>query len=262
MAVTESKKAQSIQAQMTTQAGSPPVESPPVQTTHGTVQFWDVNTDAAIQACSDVAALSKALTGGGSSGGGSSVEAVGAAGAAAIAGGVSAAAGVASALFAGGNFGLGISNAVDAGTSTGSMQLTIANYSSSPLVMYNCNPSNIDIADMPNPIASGSSDTLVLTSSSAIGTSSAFTVFFMVGTGASSIPFQLQYSYTDQGNPGRWILSGAADGSPEHTYPTKLQMYGLSFTGNAKYPSFSVYTSNTETGSGALSIAVYSMAPG
>jgi hypothetical protein len=217
-------------------------------TEHGCVQFWCSLTAPAQQAGLDVAALNATLGDGvGSRPGG--IATISAAG-------VSAAAGVASEQCAGGSFGLGAANAV---STSGSLELTIVNYSSNPVVLYDCNPTKIDIVDMPNPLASGSSDILAFSGSS---TSSAFTVFFAVGSGQASIPFQLGYTYKAQcGNPGRWTLQAGADGSPECSYPPYLQMFGLSFSGDSGYPSFSVYTSIIETFSGALSIAIYDKAP-
>lgn len=232
----------------TTMAAGP---ATPVAALNGTVQFWDDQVAAAQQASLDVAKFTTTV--GGGTGLGTLDESGGIAAVSASA--VSATAGVASALFAGGNFGLGAANAV---SGSGRLELTIVNYSSNPVVIYDCNPTKIDIADMPNPLASGGSDTLALSGSN---TNSDFAVFFLVGSGQASIPFQIQYTYDSNcGSPGRWTLQAAAGCSSEHTYPTQLQMYGLSFTGNSGYPSFSAYTSVIETTSGVLSVAIYDMA--
>jgi hypothetical protein len=159
----------------------------------------------------------------------------------------------------GGNFGLGVANAVN-GSSKGQMEVTLVNYSSNPVVLYNCNPSSIDISNLPDPLGEGDNDVVVLTSDSPFTSSTSFELDLLIGAGAASIPFSLSYAYTSQGDPGRWTVTASAGGCTPHAFPTDIQMFGLSFTGATSYPSFSVYTSPIETGNGAMSIAIYDMA--
>jgi hypothetical protein len=35
------------------------------------------------------------------------------------------------------------------------MEVTLVNYSSNPVVLYNCNPSSIDISNLPDPLGEG-----------------------------------------------------------------------------------------------------------
>lgn len=226
------------------------VTSTPTQPAHGKVTFWDEAQEAAVQASSDVALLTTRLNAQDTTTAGDSGGAVAAAA-------ISAFATTAIAVFAGGNFGLGVAGAV---SSSGNLEVTIVNYSSYPVVMYDCRVSYIDIVNMPDPIPSGGTDILSLTGSNA---KSVITLLFMVGVGSNAVPCQFAYSYQSSSDspPGVWELQAAVDGSSEHGYTNQLQMYGLTYTGYTGYPSFSAYTSTTETTSGGLSISFYDMEP-
>lgn len=178
--------------------------------------------------------------------------------AAGVAAGISAAAGVASAVFTGGNLGVNIANAVNNET-TGQLQVNITNFSSLPVIVYDYNPTHADITDVPSPLAPGDNDLFVVTRSEPLDTTSALELDLLVGSGTASIAVSLTYSYTDNGVPGRWAVTTSVDGG-NHAFPDNLQLFGLTFTGNAGYPSFSLYTSPIETSSGVMSIAIYDLA--
>jgi hypothetical protein len=216
-------------------------------TPNGNVNFFDSGLDAAQQAGLDVANFAAQDNGDG-------------AGASVTAPAVSAAAAIANAVFSGGNLGVNIANAVNS-DSAGQLQIDLVNYSSAPLIVYDYNPDNANVTDVPAPLAPGENDLFVLTSDEQFDSSSALGLNMLIGTGSTgSIQTELTYSYTDNGNPGRWTVSAVVDGT-SHNFPRNLQLFGLTFSGNSGYPSFSIYTSTIETASGVLSIAAYDLAP-
>jgi hypothetical protein len=216
-------------------------------TPNGNVAFLDSGLGAAQQAGLDVANFAAQDNGGG-------------AGASVSAPAVSAVAAIANAVFSGGNLGVNIANAVDNET-TGQLQINLVNYSSAPVIVYDYNPDNANVTDVPAPLAPGDNDLFVLTSEEQFDSDSALGLNVLVGAGTSgSIQTEFTYSYTENGNPGRWTVSAVVDGA-NHDFPSNLQLFGLTFTGSSGYPSFSVYTSTIETASGVLSIAVYDLAP-
>ncbi|TDE20800.1 hypothetical protein E1295_47095 [Nonomuraea mesophila] len=236
----------------------------PIATTNGTVTFIDDMNEAAAQANKDVAAFSQYLTGpAGPAPNGQAATPGGAAAVGAGAAVVSAASSVSSTILQAALLGVNIANMVLSQKSTGSLEITITNNSTKPLTLYNYRPSHGDITNIPNPLYTGQTDAVVLTKSSAFDDDTSVELQFCIGDGQavngvnSLINFALTYAYTDEGNPGRWSLSAAVDGSDTHSYPQALQMFGFTFVGNTGFPAFSVYTSPIETGSGSISMVVY-----
>lgn len=214
-------------------------------TSNGAVIFLDSSLQAAQQAGLDVASFAAEESGGGS-------------GELAVAAGLGAAAAIASAVFAAGNLAVNVANSVNNGSS-GQLQLDLVNYSSYPVIVYDYNPSSANVTDVPTPLGPGDNDVFVLTLGEEFSTSSSLVLNLLIGSGTtSSIQTAFTYSYTDEGNPGRWAVKANIDGT-SHTFPNTLQLFGLTFTGNSGYPSFSVYTSSIETASGALALSVYNL---
>lgn len=216
-------------------------------TDNGTAVFLDNSLQAAQQASLDVANF--AANGG--AGGSRETAATGDP--------LGTVAGIANAVFTAGLFAVGIAGATNDDT-TGQLQIDLINYSSNPVVVYNYNPSNANVTDVPTPLAPGDNDLFLLTLDEEFDTDSSLVLYLLIGSGTTgSIQTAFTYGYTDDGKPGRWSVQANIDGAA-HTFPNNLQLFGATFTGNEGYPNFSVYTSTIETASGDLSLSVYDLA--
>lgn len=222
------------------------MESTDMAAKNGKVVFYDKDRRAARQALKDSAALAPTAE--------APAPQIGAAGWTALATGMLNLVGAA-------QTGVSVAQTVLANTSTGQVEITITNNASKPVALFNYRPHNCDVSNVPNPLSTGESDVFTLTRTSAIGNGSSVELDFILGDGVNSTPFRLWYTYSDEGTPGRWEFSAKVDGGVKHDYPKALQMFGFTYTGNTGFPSFSLYTSPVETGSGMLSIVIYDKAP-
>jgi hypothetical protein len=204
---------------------------------------------------------------------------------------VGAAAGIFGATGVWGNLGVSVANLVmgtlsakgNNDTKAASLQIAIANQSSSTVALYKATPENADIANVVPPLASGDSGVFVIARSGGFsgGTKGAskLDLTFRIGGGTdqggnpatNSVYAEFNFEYVKDGgtpkvsSPGRWILAAGIDNSDKHDYGignNTLQLYGGTFIGNPGSPNFAFYTSSIETGSGQIDIVFYDCAAG
>ncbi|WP_018238435.1 hypothetical protein [Ensifer sp. BR816] len=154
--------------------------------------------------------------------------------------------------------GVGLAGLLTGGGKGDSLEIEVSNFSSQPLVLYNYNPASGNVSKIVQPLSTGESDTFILDyPNDTFGTSTQIELDFMVGTIQASVT----YAYTDEGDPGRWQVSGSIDGDSGHKFAAKLQLFGATFKANdSSNPNFSFYTSPIESGSGQMSLVFYDLA--
>ncbi|MGW8954662.1 hypothetical protein [Streptomyces sp. NPDC055709] len=239
----------------------------PVTTDNGAVTFIDDMNEAALQANRDVYGYYQYLTEIGpeeqAEGGGPAI----------LVGALAAGAAMQANVISAGILGNGIAQTVLNGqSSSGELEISITCNASKPLTVCNYTATNgPDISNVPNPLFTGQTEVVSVTSGSAIGQGAWVELDFCIGTGAvidstsnSMINFSLTYTYgKDSANNPRWWLAANVDTtttSPKgaaHSYPKALQMFGFTFAPSDGYPGFSLYTSPIESPSGSISVVTY-----
>jgi hypothetical protein len=229
------------------------------------VTFLDDMNDAALQANRDIVGFYQYLDQNSSSGPEVLPGIAPAVGMAAV--GVAAT--IQSNMIAAAQLGVNIANTVLTHQSAGeSLEITVTNNSTKALTLYNCRPTKADISNVPNPLFTGETDTVVLTRGDGFiqGTTSV-ELQFCIGNGEaidsndnSVILFSITYSYiAGDTDPGRWIVQATVDDSELHSFAKAIQMLGFTFesTPGSDCPGFSLYTFPIETSEGSISLVIY-----
>jgi hypothetical protein len=138
----------------------------------------------------------------------------------------------------------------------GQLQLTVTNYTSLPVVPFDYQALGGSMSNVPNPLATGETDTYLMTLPQPFS-NAAFRFDFLVGTGAAptGIGFSLWLKY---GGSSPWTTKVKVDDDGEHSYDPARQMFGFTFTAtkNTPAPKFSAYFSPIESANGVISLMI------
>ncbi len=211
----------------------------------GTVTFLTNGRDAALRALKDVATFQSRTSGIESAPGIPPLVIAGAIGQL-----VSARAGLTSAS-------VGLASQINKGAlASDALEIEFNNFASEPLVIFNYDPSNLNVSRIAEPLAAGQSDVVLLTSPTGFKDGASIQIDLFVG----EVPMRVTYELSNRGDPGRWVVSMTIDGQ-QKTFDRKLQLIGALFaSADGRSKSFSVFTSPIETSSGQIDLTFYSVA--